>query len=288
MSGLRIGLAQIAPTLGDVHRNFSKHLEMVSRAREKGVGLLVFPELSLTGYFLADLVADVAMPVDGGCLRELVHSAGDMSLVVGFVEQSSDYRYFISSAYFEAGQLLHIHRKVYLPTYGMFEDLRYFASGDRIRAFDTRYGRQAVLICEDMWHPSTAYIASEDGANFLISVNASPGRGISTSGTRLGTSRAVEELNRVYAQFFTTFVVFCNRVGTEDGISFWGGSEIVTPGGKIVAKAPYFDEALVVGEVELAELRRERISLPLRRDERLDITLRELERIQRERAARAY
>ena len=172
---------------------------------------------------------------------------------------------------------------MYLPTYGMFTDQRYFAEGDRVQAFDASFGRCGLLICEDIWHNSTVSILAADRADFLISINSSPGRGVVTGGRTLGSSDAVEMLNRMYAQFFTSFVIFCNRVGYEDGINFWGGSEVIGPDGECLAKAPYFEEELVCVDVDPSALRRVRISLPLLRDEKLELTVREYQRILKER-----
>ncbi|HVA25810.1 MAG TPA: nitrilase-related carbon-nitrogen hydrolase [Chloroflexota bacterium] len=280
---MKVGLAQIAPKLGDLASNLEKHLDLIKQAKQQGANLLVFPELSLTGYFLEELAYHVSLRTDARELQCLANEAGDMAVVVGFVEETPDYHYCISGAFIEGGAIKHLHRKVYLPTYGMFTDQRYFAEGDRVQAFDASFGRCGLLICEDIWHNSTVSIMAADRANFLISINSSPGRGVVTGGRTLGSSDAVEMLNRMYAQFFTSFVIFCNRVGYEDGINFWGGSEVIGPDGECLAKAPYFDEALVYAEIDPAALRRVRISLPLLRDEKLELTVREYQRILKER-----
>jgi predicted amidohydrolase len=258
-------------------------VELIREAKAEGVGLVVFPELSLTGYFLEELAYHVSLRSDSPELRQLAEAAGDMAVVVGFVEQTPDYHYYISGAFFEHGSVKHLHRKVYLPTYGMFTDQRYFAEGERIQAFDASFGRCGLLICEDIWHNSTVSILAADRANYLISINSSPGRGVVTGDKTLGSSEAVEMLNRMYAQFFTSFVIFCNRVGYEDGINFWGGSEVIGPDGECLGKAPYFEESLTCVEIDPSALRRVRISLPLLRDEKVDLTVREYQRILHER-----
>ncbi|HLG72773.1 MAG TPA: nitrilase-related carbon-nitrogen hydrolase [Chloroflexota bacterium] len=280
---MKVALAQVAPKLGDLQANLGKHRELIAQAKEQGANLLVFPELSLTGYFLEELAYHVSLRADSPELKQLAQEAGEMAIVVGFVEETPDYHYYISGAFFESGQLKHLHRKVYLPTYGMFTDLRYFAEGERVQAFDTSFGRCGLLICEDIWHNSTVSILAADRANYLISINSSPGRGVVTGMRTLGSSDAVEMLNRMYAQFFTSFVIFCNRVGYEDGINFWGGSEVIGPDGESLVKAPYFEEALVCAELDPSALRRVRINLPLLRDEKLELTLREYNRILKER-----
>jgi NAD+ synthase (glutamine-hydrolysing) len=280
MKELKVGLAQIHPVLGDVQRNLGLHLEMIERARQQGVQLLCFPELSLTGYVLRDLVGDVAMPAaeSNPVMSKLLLASQDMDLLFGFVEEDLRHRHYIAAAYLSQGRILHVHRKVYLPTYGMFEEGRYLAPGERFRAFDTPLARLGVLICEDFWHMGSAYALWLDGADLLLLMSASPGRGLSPEAA-LGSSRSVELINQMYATFLTNFVLHCNRVGFEDGLNFWGGSTIFGPDGKLVAQAPYFEEALLVAPLDLYALRRVRLQLPLLRDERPDLLRRELKRI---------
>ena len=280
MSELTVGLAQIHPTLGDVRRNLDLHLEWIERAREQGVQLLCFPELSLTGYTLRDLVPEVAMPAteDSPVLAKLLAASRNLDLLVSFVEEDERHRYYIAAAYLAEGHIVHVHRKVYLPTYGMFEEGRFLAAGDRFRAFDTQYGRVGILLCEDFWHMSSPYALWMDGADILLLASASPGRGLSPDAA-LGSSRSVEIINQSYATFLTDFVVHCNRVGFEDGLNFWGGSTLFGPDGRLVAQAPYFEEALLTASLDLGALRRVRLQLPLLRDERAELLGRELERI---------
>jgi len=143
-----------------------------------------------------------------------------------------------------------VHRKVYLPTYTLFDEGRYFAWGDGVRAFGTRFGRVGVLICEDFWHASPPYLLWLDGADVLFLHSASPGRGLDES-DRLSSARWVERINQAYAGLFTTFVVHANRVGFEDGLNFWGGSTIAGPDGEFLAHGPYFEEALLVHTLDL-------------------------------------
>jgi NAD+ synthase (glutamine-hydrolysing) len=263
-----------------VQHNLALHIEVLDRARKQGVQLLCFPELSLTGYVLRDLVPDVAMMADESspAMSELLSASRDLDILVGFVEEDRRHRYYIAAAYLSGGQILHIHRKVYLPTYGMFEEGRYLAPGNRFRAFDTGFGRVGVLICEDFWHMSSPYVLWLDGADLLLLMSASPGRGLSPEAA-LGSSRSVELINQIYATFLTSFVLHCNRVGFEDGLNFWGGSTVFGPDGKLVAQAPYFEEALLLTTLDMGALRRVRIQLPLLRDERPDLLRNEVKRI---------
>ena len=198
--------------------------------------------------------------------------------VVGLVEADERQKFYIAAAYLSHGELVHVHRKVYLPTYGMFDEGRYFAWGDAIRAFDTRFGRVGILICEDFWHISPPYLLWLDGADILILTSASPGRGLATE-QKIGSARWVEHINQAYASIFTNYIIHVNRTGFEDGVNFWGGSSVYDPEGNLVVQAPYYEPALVTARLDLNQIRRVRIRLPMLRDERVELTTRELARI---------
>jgi len=277
---LTIGLAQISPRLGDVKANLDKHLVYVEQAAAQGIDLLVFPELSLTGYMLQDLVHEVARTPapDDPLFAPLLEASHRLDLVVGLAERDVRGRLFTSGVYLSQGRVVHVHRKIYLPTYGMFDEGRDFDWGEQVRAFDTRFGRMGLLICEDFWHASPPYLLWLDGADVMLLTSASPGRGIDHH-NRLGSSRFVELVNQAYASLFGCFVAHANRVGFEDGVNFWGGSTVYGPDGELLAQSPYFEESLLVTTLDLSALRRARARLPLLRDERSELTQRELERI---------
>ncbi|MDZ4771031.1 MAG: nitrilase-related carbon-nitrogen hydrolase [Chloroflexota bacterium] len=279
---LTVGLAQIAPKLADVRANLDTHLAYIDRAVAAGVELLVFPELSLTGYQVQDLVPEVAIRTtpDDPIFAALLDASRKLDLVVGFVRQDARQRYYIAGAYLSGGALVHVHHKVYLPTYGMFDESRYFDHGEQVRAFDTRFGRVGLLICEDFWHVSPAYLLWMDGADLMIFQSSSPSRGLD-DGDRLSGSRWVELVNQAYGSMFTDYIIHCNRVGYEDGKNFWGGSSVVNPDGDFVLHGTYFDEALLTCTIDLNQLHRTRARLPLLRDERPDMIARELGRILR-------
>lgn len=274
-----VALAQTKPHLGDVARNLTQHEEAVVRARDAGADLVVFPELSLTGYHLKDDVPSVAQRIDGPVVRRLEELSRDITVVASLVEETADFRFFNSALWIEQGAVRFVHRKVYLPTYGMFDESRYFARGGHVRALDTAFGRAAVLICEDLWHASTIYLAALDGALFVVCPSSSPLRGLSEDAQQDDNARFWELINRAYAQTYGLFVIYVNRVGFEDGVGFWGGSEVVDPSGETLVKAPYYEPSLVTCEIDLAVARRKRIASPLLRDEDIDLTLRELTRI---------
>ena len=174
---LRIALAQIAPRLGALDHNLAGHHARIAEARAAGAGLVVFPELGLTGYQLQDLAAEVALRLDDPRLAELAAATRDLSAVVSFVEESGDHRLFIAAALMEDGEIRHVHRKVYLPTYGQFDERRFFAPGDVVRATPSRLGvGVGIAVCEDFWHLQTPQLLALDGAQLLLNVSSSPGR----------------------------------------------------------------------------------------------------------------
>jgi predicted amidohydrolase len=277
---IKIALAQFNTKLGEVGANLDTHLELIAEAKQKGADLIIFPELSLTGYVLQDLAVTTAIQPDQNdpVFNALLDASEGIDLMVGFVHEDRRHRFYIASAYLAEGKIVHIHNKVYLPTYGMFDEGRFFAWGDSARAFDTRFGRMGMLICEDFWHASLPYLLWLDGADILLFQSASPGRGL-TADPRLSSSAWVEHTNRAYAGLFTVFVAHANRVGYEDGLNFWGGSTIFDPNGDLVVRAPDFESALSIAEIDLNEFHRTRARLPLLRDERTNLVQSELERI---------
>jgi predicted amidohydrolase len=271
----KIALAQTDATLGDVAANLGRHLEWIARAREAGADLLVFPELSLTGYLLQDLVSEVALDSDDPVFDQIADAAGDMAVVVGAIEESAEHAQFISGYLIEKGAIRHVHRKVYLAAYGVFDEARYVGSGQRVRAVDTdAVGRMGVIICEDAWHPSLVGLSLLDGANLLVVQVASPVRDL-TRGELPHNARIWMDTLRTYARLYGTTIVFCNRVGTEDGLVFWGHSCVLGPDGEVIAQAPLYDEDLLVVEVDPERVRQARLSNPVLREEKLDLTVRE-------------
>jgi len=272
---IRIAIAQCAPALGAVKRNVDMHRSWIARAKAAGARLVIFPELSLTGYYLKDLAADVACAADDPQLAPIAEASVDLDISAGFVERSADAKLHIAQGHWSGGKLIHVHRKVYLPTYGIFDDGRYFGPGDRFDTYRWAGGTTGVAICEDLWHVSTPYLYAAAGATIVLAPSASPGRGVAEGGD-LGTAESCRLMDRFYASYLTVYVVYVNRVGHEDGIAFWGGSEIVAPDGTVAARAPEFDEHLLVGEIDPDLVARERARNPLLRDEREDIVLRNI------------
>ncbi len=274
-----VGVAQIDCRLGDVEANLAAYEHALREAKGRGIDLLLFPELSLTGYFLKDMVSTVALDAGSPLLKRLRElSRETVAFVAGAVEETSEYRFYNAAMLFDRGELAHVHRKVYLPTYGLFDELRYLARGDRVAAFESRFGRSAMLLCEDLWHPSTAYIAAMDRALTLFVPSASPIWGLER-GELPENAAYWQRVNAVTAESYGMHLVYANRVGFEDGVGFWGGSEILGPSGEVLARAKYYEPDMIAAEVNLAAVRRKRIAAPMLRDENLDLTINELVRI---------
>ena len=281
----RIALAQVAPRLGDLDANLEIAADRVRAAAAEGAQLTLLPELALTGYLLQDLVPDVAMAADDPRLLAVGRETPGMLIAVGFVEETDDHRYCNSVALLRDGKLVGLHRKVYLPTYGLFDEGRFTRAGDRIRTVDVGepIGRIGLSVCEDFWHPSLPMLQALDGASLLVNVAAGPSR---APGSDAGL-QAIEgwhKMQDTYALLGTVALAFCNRVGNEEGLTFWGGSRILAADGSTVVQAPLWEEALVVGTLDSDDLRMQRYALPLVADERLELVRRELDRIIAERA----
>jgi predicted amidohydrolase len=282
MQTVRVALAQIAPKLGDLESNLGQHLDIIRRAKREKARVVVFPELSMTGYLLRDQVQDVALTDGSRTYRKLLAASRDIDVVFGFAEEAAGHRFHNAAAYLSKGRTVHIHRKIYLPTYGMFDEGRDFAAGEIVRGFAAPYGPAGILVCEDAWHPTSAWLLVQDGAEILFVLSSGPSRGAKPG--RGVTSLGVwHDLLRATAQFQTSFVVYVNRVGYEDGLNFGGGSLALDPFGRTLASLPALDEGLAVAELDAEVLRRARSVYPLLRDENLELVHREIGRIRQHR-----
>jgi predicted amidohydrolase len=268
---VRVALVQSDPVLGDVAENTRRSREAVRRARSEGADLVVLPELTLTGYALGLVSDDVSRSTDDPEITQLADEADGLACVVGFAEAGRVHTYN-SAAYLERGVVRHVHRKLYLPTYDVWEERKHFTPGDAMRSFDTDIGRVAVLICSDAWQPALAVLAVQDGARVLIVPANSTSR-------RPEIEAEWRDVNRFYARMLETYVLFVNRVGAEGELSFWGGSHVYDPWGELVAEAPVGEEAFVTVELDLANVRRRRREMPLVKEARLALLSRELDRL---------
>ncbi|MBM3984698.1 MAG: carbon-nitrogen hydrolase [Planctomycetes bacterium] len=282
---LNVCLAQCDAILGDVGRNLDAHLALIEQARGQGAGLVVFPELSLTGYHLRDLTQEVALRPGAPPLQRLADASRGLDVVAGWIEESEEHALYNAGGWFRDGRLLHVHRKVYPVNYGMFDERRDWAAGDQVAAFDAGFGRAGLLVCEDAWHPSTAFLLYADRADVVVVTSCSPARGVQPAGDEdlpgsPRSARAWDLLLRAQSAAFNLYTVYVNRCGVEDGTTFAGNSRVFGPDGEPLATLGLQPELRLV-TLDPAPLRRRRAALPILRDERLDVTLGNLERIAR-------
>jgi len=276
---VRIALAQISPHLGDLRRNLDLHFHYIEKAKKKRADLLVFPELSLTGYTLMDMVAEVALvPGKETIFRKLKAASQEISLVIGFVEELEKGLFYNSAAFLSEGEILHVHRKVFLPTFGMFDEARFFAQGKNFHAFPTPYGKAGMMICRDFLSYGASYLLFTGGAEIIIVLSAAPGRGMAQE-EAYETSHMWELMGEAVSRFSTVFLIYCNRVGFEDGKHFAGGSFIFDPSGKMVARASYVDQDFLLQDINTDEIRQGRKKWPYKRDDKPEVILEALKRI---------
>lgn len=269
---MRVALGQVEPALGDVSENTRRTREVLDRARSERADLVVLPELMLTGYSLGRVSEDVSRSVDDPEIMELAEAADGLACLVGFAEAGRVHTYN-SAAYLEGGEVRHVHRKLYLPTYDIWEERKHFTPGGAMRSFDTDgIGRVAILICSDAWQPALAVLAVQDGARVLI---------VPANSTRRLPAIQEEwrDINRFYARILECYVVFVNRVGEEHELSFWGGSHVYDPWGELVAEAPADEPALLTVDLDLGGVSRRRREMPLVKEARLALLSRELDRL---------
>jgi len=273
----RVAVAQTNPRLGDLRSNLDDHLRRIDAAVGKA-DLLLFPELSLTGYFLKDQVVEVAQALDSDLLAPLLERSRRISIVFGFVERSPEGRLYNSLGFLEGGRFLGVHRKVHLVSYGLFDETRDFAAGERFEVIESRLGRFGPLICEDLWHMPSAYSHFLNDADALLVASASPARGVESPGPGLASQRTWNILLSASAMLYRTWVVFASRVGWEDGVGFGGGSRILDPYANAVAALETIEPGAIEARLDSGILRRARNEIPLRRDEKPWILAAELAR----------
>ncbi|TSB11075.1 amidohydrolase [Streptomyces sp. NBC_01525] len=274
---MRIALAQTDCLLGDVEGNLVLAREQIERAAAEGSDLVVFPELSLHGYHLGALERDASVEVRDPRLLEL--SALGPDIVIGFHEHTS-LRAYNTSAYYASGELVHAHRKLYLPNYLAWEERKHVSPGQSMRAYDLGKapggGRAATLVCNDAWQPVLPWLAVQDGAEVLIVPTNSAA---SLDPEAMDTGLYWDTLLSYTARMLQCWVVFVNRVGSEHGATFWGGSRVVDPRGAVVAQEPKWEPALVTVDVDPSEARRQRRAVPLVAEARLGLVDREVRRL---------
>jgi predicted amidohydrolase len=275
---VRITLAQVDAKLGDVDANAQQASEVIARAKADASDLIVFPELALSGYSIGAVDDDVAIRVDDPRLVELARQAAPAGLHIGFAESATRSPHtYNSAAYYEGERLVHVHRKLHLPTYSIFEERKHFTPGPSLRAYPVGdETTMATLICGDAWQPQLAFIATQDGARAIIV----PAAGAQSRFPEHYDAREYwEGITTFYGRMYQLYVVFANRVGVEGELRFWGGSHIVDPWGKVIGQAKQFEPDLVTVDVDLDVVRRRRRSIPLVKEARLALIQREIARL---------
>jgi predicted amidohydrolase len=272
---MRVALVQLDVRLGDLEHNVARARALVGEARDAGADLIVLPELSLSGYQVGAVEDDLSLELGDERLTSLAGEAGDAALVIGFSERTRLHTYN-SAAYFEAGAPLHVHHKLYLPTYGVFEERKHFSPGGALRAFDTQLGRLALLVCNDAWQPALPFLAVQDAAQVLVI----PANSAAASYPGALDTRAYwRDITHFYGRMLQSYIVFVNRAGSEGELHFWGGSHVVDPSGDVVAEAREHEEDVLVVDIDLALVRARRREAPLVREARLALIAREVDRL---------
>ena len=263
---LRAVLCQVKPRKGDLTANITA----VRDALVPDVDLAVFPETVLSGYFVEGAALEVALST--GALIEALGSPPEgcgCDVVIGFYERGRS-SVHNSLAYLTPGrdryEAVHVHRKVFLPTYGIFEEGRYVEPGRRVRAFDTRFGRVGMLICEDLWHSMPATILALDGADLLLCGCASPARGYEASLTRPANLAEWDRIAARTAKEHGVFVLLAHLAGSEGGKIFAGGSTAWGPDGTLLARGPLFGDGNTTASLEMREITRVRTESPFLSD----------------------
>jgi NAD+ synthetase len=279
---LRIAVEQFRPRKGAYSENLERLREIFVRLAGPGVEesphLVVFPEAALTGYFLEGGVQELAVTAErlyddlSGLHTDAV--AAPFEIVIGFYEVWRTRLHnsvLVASLGGSDAGIRHVHRKVFLPTYGVFDEERFVEPGMEVRACDTRFGRLAAIVCEDAWHSLVPTIAALDGAEYLVVVSASPARGI---GPRVGGSedsrptsvRRWERIGEAIASEHGLYLILAQLPGFEGGKALQGGSCVFGPRGELLARAPLFEEATLQVQVDPEEITRARAEVPLLSD----------------------
>lgn len=276
---MKIALAQINPALGNIEKNVKKHLAFCDKAIKQKADLIVFPELSLTGYSLKDLNFDVPVdPFKPDSLTELKKKSKKISIICGGVEEGENFAVYNSAFYLSGGKAQFTHRKVYPPDYGMFEEMRYFTRGKSAEVHETDFGKIGVLVCEDLWHMSLPLLQALKGAKIIITIAASPTRlDLNSKSKTIKNYEINSEHHKAYARLLSCYMVFVNRVGYEDGVNFWGGSEVVDPFGNVQKVGKFFEEDLVITDIDMNKVKRARQQARHFIDEDINFLRREIE-----------
>ncbi|MBE0519710.1 carbon-nitrogen hydrolase family protein [Candidatus Bathyarchaeota archaeon] len=262
---IKIALAQISCKQGNKAENIKKIESQVTKAKQQGAELVIFPELSLTGYTMRDQIYELAETIPGHsttALEKLAKKTGAY-IVFGMPELSEKTQATVYNAAVLVGPdgFIGKYRKMYLPTHSVFEEKRYFRPGYQTAVFETELGKIGLIICYDIFFPEVSRLTRLKGAQLIVCISASPATRRTFFET-LTAARAIEN---------TAFLAYVNLVGIEDGLQFWGGSRLVGPNGKTLVQAKYDEEDLVIGEINYADIRPTETFVPILKDLRPEL-----------------
>lgn len=273
---LIIAAAQFASAIGDLDANFAEHYKWLDAAKAQKADLLVFPELSMVGHYGAETLLDVTMNSRDARLLELSRAAGDMILIVGFIEEGPGAQFYNAAGMYRNGKLIYIHRKINLPSYGRLIETKYYAQGRFVdtHAIDEDW-RLGLLICADIWNPALTHLAFLHGATMLVSPISS---GVEAVGEAFDNPSGWTATMHFYSMIYGAPSVMVNRVGVDHDLTFWGGSRILDAFGKPLAIAGDGPE-LIVAPVDYSQVREARALLPTVRDSNISLVERETSRL---------
>lgn len=275
-NSLKVGAAQFASVIGDVDANVAIHLDWIAKARASGLDLLVMPEASLTGHYGCERLLSAAMKRSDRRLADLAQAAGDMALIVGFIEEGPAAQFYNSSVILRQGRMIHLHRKVNLPTYGKLEEGKHYAAGRFVETCELDEDwRAGLLICADLWNPALTHLAFLHGATLLITPVSS---GVEAVGIEFDNPGGWALTMRFYSMMYGAPSIMANRTGTEKDLTFWGGSRIVDAFGREMAVAGQ-EEALISAVLDFEQIRSARQLLPTVRDSNVALVNREMTRL---------
>ncbi len=273
---LNVAVAQIESALGDIDANLRKHLDVVDAAHAAAVDVLLFPEMSLTGHSAGPDVLRLAIDGRHPLVAEIARASGEMYTVFGIIEEGAAAQFYNSAIAVRDGKVVFVHRKINLATYGKLDDGKYFAAGRHVDTFALAPAwRASLLICADTWNPALVHLAAVQGATLLLAPVSSA---VEAVGAEFDNPQGWEINLRFYAMTYGMPVMMANRVGKEGDLTFWGGSRILDPFGRLVALSAGGEE-LLRAELDFESVRRARHLLPTVRDSNLPLVQREVERL---------
>jgi predicted amidohydrolase len=260
MNEVNVALAQINCKVGDKKYNIEKMVKQIKKAKKKDADLVIFPELSLTGYVVRDLIYELAEPIRGSSTRllEEVAKKEGVYIVFGMIERSEKAHAVLYNTAVLLGPegFVGKYQKMHLPTHSVFEEKRYFRPGYQAPVFDTDIGKVGLMICYDVFFPEVTRMLRLNGSQLTVCISASPAV----------RRKFFEVLTVARAMENTMYFAYVNLVGIEDGLQFWGGSRLIAPTGSIVSQAKYDEEDQVTAKLDYADLKRTETFVPTLRD----------------------